>query len=113
MSVKKTTEDFKAFSQEILGHVNRDVSRVDFLHEVLKRFLSFSGCEFVEIMMKKHDKYISCKINQRVEKSFQYSALNFNNNGIEAVQKFQKPTPIEKLQIDIIEQLLHCPNHRA
>ena len=104
MSPNKAKKDFKNFSQEILGHVNRDVSRVDFLHEVLKRFLSFSGCEFVEIMMKKHDKYISCKINQQAANSFQYSAVNFNNNEVEAQHKFQKPTPIEKLQIDIIEQ---------
>ena len=104
MSVIKTTEDFKNFSQEILGHVNRDVSRVDFLHELLKRLSAFSGCEFVEIMMKKHDKYISCKINQQIEKSFQYSAVKFNDNEIIADRKFQKPTPIEKVQIDIIEQ---------
>ncbi len=106
MSVIKTTEDFKKFSQEILGHIKRDVSRVDFLHEVLKRLLSFSGCEYVEIMMKKEDKYISYKISKQVENSFsiQYCAVNFNDIEIEAGQKFQKPTPIEKLQIDIIEQ---------
>ena len=97
MSVKKTTEDFKAFSQEILGHVNRDVSRVDFLHELLKRILSFSGCEFVEIMMKKNDKYISCKITQQVESSFQYSAVSFNNSEGEAKHKFQKQSPHRKI----------------
>ena len=104
MSVKKTTEDFKAFSQEILGHVNRDVSRVDFLHELLKRILSFSGCEFVEIMMKKKDKFISCKITQQVENSFQYSAVSYNNNERTAKHKIQKQSLIEKLQIDIIER---------
>jgi signal transduction histidine kinase len=102
--IKKTTEDFKAFSQEILGHVNRDVSRVDFLHELLKRILSFSGCEFVEIMMKKNDKYISCKITQQVENSFQYSAVSFNNNERAAKNKIQEQLSIEKLEIDIIEQ---------
>ena len=102
--MNKTTEDFKNFSQEILGQVNRDVSRVDFLHELLNRILSFSGCEFIEIMMKKNDKYIRCKITQQVENSFQYSAVNFNNNERAAKHKIQKQLLIEKLQIDIIER---------
>ena len=104
MLIKKSTEDFKSFSQEILSYVNRDVSRIDFLHDVLKKLLSFSGCEAVEIMIKKPDKYIRCKIIQQVESSFQYSAVNFINNEREAEHKFQKQSLLEKLQMDIIER---------
>ena len=103
MSIKKSNLDFKSFSQEILGHVNRDVSRIDFLHSVLKMLLSFSGCEAVELMIKKQDRYIICKITQQIESSFQYRAVS-TKDYIEADYKFQKQSPIEKLQIDIIEQ---------
>ncbi|MGB5893543.1 MAG: ATP-binding protein [Ignavibacteriaceae bacterium] len=104
MAIKKSTEDFNNLSQEILGQVNRDASRIDFLHDILKRLLRFSGCEAVEIMIKKHDKYASYKITQHDESSVQYSAFSFINNEREAKNKFQKQSPIEQLQIDIIER---------
>jgi signal transduction histidine kinase len=104
LSIKKSTEDFKSFSQEILGKVNRDVSRIDFLHDILKRLLSFSGCVAVEIMIKKNNKYISYKITQQDESSFQYIAVSFTNDEREAEHKFQKQSSIEKLQMDIIER---------
>ena len=79
--IKKSIKNYKSFSQEILDYVNGYVSKIDFLHDVLRKLISFSGCEFVEIMMKKNDKYIRCKITQQVENSFQYSAVSFINEG--------------------------------
>lgn len=102
--MKKSKEDYKNFSQEILGNINRNVSRVDFLHDVLKRLLSFSECEVVEIMIKKQDKYISYKITQQDESLVQYSVLSFINNERETKNKSQKLSPIKQLQIDIIER---------
>jgi signal transduction histidine kinase len=105
VAVKKTTKDFKNFSQEILGHVNRDVSRIDFLRSVLEMLLSFSGCEAVELVIKKQNRYIICKITQQIESRFQYRAVSINDD-IERERKFQKQSSIEKLQMDIIDQQL-------
>jgi len=79
--IKKSIKNYKSFSQEILDYVNGDVSKIDFPHDVLRKLISFSGCEAVEIMIKEHNKFFSCKITQQVENSFQYSAASFINEG--------------------------------
>lgn len=112
MSVKKTPEDFKAFSQEILGNVNRDVSRIDFLRDVLNRLLLFSECEAVEIIIKKQDRYIRCKTALKNRNSFQYSSASIINSDKETERKVPKQSLINKLQTDIVEQQIdnNLPN---
>ena len=112
MSLKKTSEDFKAFSQEILGNVNRDVSRVDFLRNVLNRLLLFSECEAVEIIIKKQDRYIRCKTALQNRNSFQYSSASIINSDEETERKVSKQSLIDKLQTDIVEQQIdkNIPN---
>ncbi|HEX7401217.1 MAG TPA: hypothetical protein VF369_03475, partial [candidate division Zixibacteria bacterium] len=48
-STHNLAEDFRILSQRILGYANRGLPRIDFVHEVLKMLIDFSGCDAVEI----------------------------------------------------------------
>jgi len=60
-------------------------------------------------MLKKQQKYISYKFTKQVENSFQYHVADYKN-GSALKNKIYKWSPIEELQVDIIEQRF---NHRS
>lgn len=54
---RKLVRDYQTLSHRILELANRGVLRVDFMHEVSRILLEFSGCDMVELRMKAHGKY--------------------------------------------------------
>lgn len=73
--LKKPEDDLNILSHRILNYANCVISRIDFLREVSKILMSFSGCDTVELWLKKDNGYSHCKITQQAEHSFQYETL--------------------------------------
>jgi two-component system NtrC family sensor kinase len=57
----KLEEDFRALSHRILYYANLGLPRIDFAREVLKMLTDFSGCDVLELRLKRSDKYFLCQ----------------------------------------------------
>jgi two-component system NtrC family sensor kinase len=71
----KGTRDYQAFSYKLLSYANKGISHIDFLEEILKMLLSFSGCDAVELWLKGDNSYTRCRMENRAEDSFQYEVI--------------------------------------
>ena len=69
-SVGKPSEDFRALWHRILHYASSGVSRVDFLREVTRLLLDFSGCHVVELCVKKEDKCFHCEATHHPTQPF-------------------------------------------
>ena len=74
-STHNLAEDFRILSQRILGYANRGLPRIDFVHEVLKMLIDFSGCDAVEIRLKRREKYYRCEVLKDTRLSFRFEHL--------------------------------------
>jgi len=54
-------EDFHVLSRQILRRANRNASRMDFLREVSKMIMKFSGCDALELWLKEEGQYLRCR----------------------------------------------------
>ncbi|MGB2696442.1 MAG: ATP-binding protein [Candidatus Zixiibacteriota bacterium] len=68
-------EDFRALSHKILDYANRGMPRIDFAREVCKILSDFSGCDSVELRLKRHDKYYLCEMSRGAEQYFRVEHL--------------------------------------
>ena len=59
--LKKRSEDFHDLSRQILRRANRNASRMDFLREVSKMIMIFSGCDALELWLKEERQYMRCR----------------------------------------------------
>jgi two-component system NtrC family sensor kinase len=66
----KLGEDFRALSHKILHYANRGLPRTDFAREVSKMLIDFSGCDVVELRLKRHERYFLCETARDGEPSF-------------------------------------------
>ncbi len=71
----KLSEDFRALSHEILNYANRGLPRIDFAREVSRMLVDFSGCDAVELRLKRHDKYYLCTTSRNDKPSFECKQL--------------------------------------
>ncbi len=67
--------DFRALSQEILRHVDRDMTRSDFLRAIAALLLDFSGCDAVELRIRRQDQCFRCEATQRPTRSVTVTVL--------------------------------------
>lgn len=74
-SGRNMAEKFLALSYEILLYANRGVSRIDFVREILKKLIDFSGCDGVELWLKRRQKYYRCEMTKDGGISFQMKYL--------------------------------------
>jgi len=58
-------DEFRALTQQILQQVNREISRTDFLEELTKLLLDFSGCDAVELRVGRGDQCLRCEAVRR------------------------------------------------
>jgi signal transduction histidine kinase len=58
-------KDFAAFSQEILQSTHGDAPLAGFLRQAAIRFLEFFACDAVELWVKRADRCLGCKAEQR------------------------------------------------
>lgn len=100
----KSAEDFRALSHQILSYANRGVPRIDFLREISKMLMVFSGCNAVELLLKEENKYIHCEITHQTEYSFQYEVIpSAESKDGEIVPILNEDSIINRLRIDIIQ----------
>ena len=57
----KLGEDFRALSHKILYYANRGLPRTEFAREVSKMLIDFSGCDTVELRLKRQERYFVCQ----------------------------------------------------
>ena len=74
-SSRNLAEDFLALSHEILLYANRGLPRIDFVREILRKLVDFSGCDEAELRLKRRQKYYRCEMIKNAETTFQAEYL--------------------------------------
>jgi two-component system NtrC family sensor kinase len=74
-SGRNMAEDFLALSHEILLYANRGLPRIDFVREILRKLIDFSGCDEAELRLKRRQKYYRCEMIKNAETAFQLEYL--------------------------------------
>lgn len=100
---RKLAQDFRNLSHRILDYANRGIPKIDFLREVSKMLINFSGCDTVELRVKEGDKCNRCEVTRRRKRSFRFVTVpctenddgNFTNDS-------QYDSGIERLCRDIV-----------
>jgi len=75
--MKKFLNDLNSFSHQILFYANRGLLRIDFMQEIAKMLLDFSGCDVVELWVKKENDQNRLEIAKISKKSFQFEVKTF------------------------------------
>jgi signal transduction histidine kinase/Trp operon repressor len=65
----RRTRDYRALSQEVLRHVNSEVSRADFLRKIAEMILDFSECDAVDLRVRSEDQCLRCEAARRRKRS--------------------------------------------
>jgi signal transduction histidine kinase len=73
-------QDFRALSYQILHYAHRGFLRVDFLREITKRIVDFSGCDAVVLHLKDRGKYYRCTFTPRAAPSFGIDITPYTEN---------------------------------
>lgn len=71
-SDRKLVEDFRTLSHQILHYANQGLPRIDFAREVSKTLIDFSGCDALELRLKRSDKYYLCQNKRGEKQSFRF-----------------------------------------
>jgi two-component system NtrC family sensor kinase len=74
-SGRNLAEDFRVLSQGILDYASRGLPRIDFVREVSKMLIDFSGCDAVEMRLKRREKYYRCEVIRDTKPSFRFEHL--------------------------------------
>ncbi len=75
LSGRKLGEEFRTLSHRMLKYANRGLPRVDFAREVSRMLIDFSGCDALELRLKRSDKYYRCEAKRGAEPWFGYEQL--------------------------------------
>ena len=96
--VRKPAEGLSALSNQILAHANRGLPRVDFMREVSKMLLDYSGCYAVELRLNRGDKCYCFEAMRSRERPFRFEIIPCakNKNG-NVVPCGQGDSGLEKL----------------
>ncbi|HVP36082.1 MAG TPA: GAF domain-containing protein, partial [Terriglobales bacterium] len=65
-------EDFYLLSNRILLYASRALPRLDFIREISDMLLDFSGCDQVEIRVKRRDKFYRCDMSRNHKHLFHW-----------------------------------------
>jgi signal transduction histidine kinase len=71
----KLAEDFRALLHQILNYANQGLPRIEFMREVSKMLIDFSGCDAVELRLRRRYKYYVCENTRGAEKFFRVKHL--------------------------------------
>jgi two-component system NtrC family sensor kinase len=71
----KPAKDFRALSNQILLYANRGLPRIDFMREVSKMLLDFSGCDAVELRLNRRDKCYRSEITRQSKTPFYFGIM--------------------------------------
>jgi len=108
--VRKLAEGLSALSNQILAHANRGLPRVDFMREVSKMLLDFSGCDAVELRLNRGDKCYCFEAMRSRERLFRFEIIPCakDKNG-NVIPCGQGDSDIEKLCRSIFLGNFDCP----
>jgi two-component system NtrC family sensor kinase len=102
-SGRNFAEDFRVLSQGILDYASRGLPRIDFVREVLKMLIDFSGCDAVEMRVKRREKYYRCEVIRDTKPSFRFEHLPcMQTQDGRTIPCLKDDSGIEKLYRDII-----------
>jgi len=73
---RKLAQDFRGLSNRILLYANRGLSRIDFVREVSKMLLDFSGCDVVELRLTRREKCYRSEITRRPKVPFRFGIMS-------------------------------------
>jgi two-component system NtrC family sensor kinase len=76
ISNHKMTENLRDLSHQVLYYANRGIPRIDFMREVTRMLIDFSGCDVVEMRIKRSDKYFLCEAVRGNKVSFRIDHLS-------------------------------------
>jgi two-component system NtrC family sensor kinase len=65
-------EDFYLLSNRILRYASRALPRLDFVREISKILIDFSGCDLVEIRVKRREKFYRCEMTRNNKHLFRW-----------------------------------------
>ena len=74
-------KDFPTLARSILLYANKDVSRIDFMRQVSRILLQFSGCDAVELRTQHDDLYYCCYFSVRPEEAFVFETKTRSQKG--------------------------------
>ncbi|NVL92917.1 MAG: hypothetical protein HWN71_07780 [Desulfobacterales bacterium] len=94
----KLSEDFRDLSHRILHFASRGVPTIDFLREVSKMLMDFSGCDAVELRLKGGENYSRCEANRHAKQFFRFEIIpRAQNEDGENIPGSQKDSGFERL----------------
>ena len=71
----KVVKDFRALSHRILHYANRGGPVIDFLREVSKMVMEFSGCDAVELRLNQGYDYSRCEVRRGAKQFFRFEII--------------------------------------
>ena len=71
----KLAEDFRALLHRILHYANCGLPRIEFAREVSRMLIDFSGCDAVELRLKRGGKYYLCQAKRGIRQWFRFEPL--------------------------------------
>ncbi len=94
----KRAEDFRDLSHRILHYANRGGPTIDFLREVSKMLMDFSGCDAVELRLKEGENYSRCEVNRHAKQFFRFEIIpRAENEECKSIPGSQKDSGFERL----------------
>jgi two-component system NtrC family sensor kinase len=104
-SGRKSAQDFSALSHEILDYANRGIPRIDFLRQISRELIEFSGCDALELWFRESNKYVRCEIKGLEDDSFQYEIIpSIEDEDRGLIPLLGSDSTINRLRIDIISR---------
>ena len=70
-----TFEQFRLLSQQIMQYAMRGLLRIDFLNEVSKSLMEFSGCEAVEMWLKERGRFYRGEVRRSASPQFRFEIM--------------------------------------
>ncbi len=68
-------EDFYLLSNRILNYASRALPRLDFIREISDMLIDFSGCDLVEIRVKRREKFYRCEMTRNNKPLFRWEYI--------------------------------------
>lgn len=94
--------EFRELAHRILHYANRGFLRTDFLREISKIIMDFSGCDAVELHLQERGKYNRCKITCHPEPTFCFETASYaENREVEFLPGSQDDSDMKRLRREI------------
>lgn len=95
---RRLTQNFSVFSKQILRYANRGVPRVEFLREVSKMLLEFTGCDAIELRLNDGDLHYCWRASLLPKESYNLELTSYaqSENG-KVIPCLEDSSTVEKI----------------